>query len=102
MQDLLIGYVTLSGEIECVPTGGLTSRKLRVELSEKKNPDSAWISELEVLGDLPWREGESRKVKVRIMSDEFRQHVENHLPALLVKYGESVLGFLNFEESGKA
>ena len=102
MQDVLIGNVTLSGEIECMPTGGLTSRKLRVELSEEKKPDSAWISELEVLGDLPWREGESRRVKVRIMSDEFRQHVENHLPALMVKYGESFLGFLKFDKSGNA
>jgi hypothetical protein len=101
MQNLLIGNVTLSGEIACIPTGGLTSRKLRVELSEEKKPDSAWISELEVLGDLPWREGEARKVKVRIMSDQFRQHVENHLPALLVKYGESVIGYLKFDESDK-
>ena len=58
MQDALIGKVTLSNEIESMPTGGLTSRKLRVELSDEAKPDSAWISELEVLGDLPWCESE--------------------------------------------
>jgi len=97
MQDALIGAVTLSNGIECMPTEGLTSRKLRVELSDERTPGEAWISELEVLGDLPWRENESRQVKVRIMSDEFRNKVENELPALSVSYGKSALGLLKFD-----
>lgn len=99
MQDKLIGNATLGNGSESIPTGGLTSQKLRVELVDEANPNSAWISELEVLGDLPWCENESRQVKVRIMSNEFRKHVESNLPALLMKRGKSVLGFLKFESS---
>lgn len=99
MQDELIGNATLGNEIENMPTGGLMSQKLRVELADEENPDSVWISELEVLGDLPWCENESRQVKVRIMSDEFRKYVESNLPALLMKRGKNVLGFLKFEPS---
>lgn len=97
MKDLLIGDVTLHPRIERFPIGGLTSRKLRVELSEEHMSDSAWISELEVQGDLPWYEEETRRVKVRIMSNEFRQHIECDLPTLLVRYGDSPLGKLKFD-----
>ena len=98
MKYTFIGGITLSSEINCMPTGGLTSRRVRVELSEEKSPASVWISELEVNGDIPWLENETRQVKVRIMSDDFRNYVERNLPALSVMRGGDVLGILKFDK----
>lgn len=99
MQNILTGNITLSKDIENMPIGGLTSRKLRVELLDENKSDSGWISELEIVGDLPWCKEQSRQVKVRIMSVEFRKYVESSFPDLLVKYGKSVVGFLRFERT---
>lgn len=97
MENPLIGKVTLNKEIVGFPAAGYTFQKIRVELSEMQNDREAWITELEILGELPWTKGESRIVKIRIMSDEFRKHVEIHHPTLLVNFGPSRLGVLEFD-----
>ena len=62
VNDSLSGKVELFSEIKGIPDGGLTVRRLRVELFEKPVPDMAWIAEIKILGELPWLEGEGRKV----------------------------------------
>ena len=91
----------LIGEVEllynpAIPKDGLAKPKQRVELYEELTPKSAWIAELIILDNLPWYAGEKRKVKVRIMSDEFKTHVEENRPNLMVRYGSSVIGKLEF------
>ena len=70
-----------------------------MELVSEEKPDEAWISELNVLGNLPWHKGEERKVELCIMSDEFRNYVMQVNPGLLVKRGNDILGNLEFEKS---
>jgi len=96
-RSQIIGKVKLRPEINGMPDGGLPGPKLRVELFEDAKPDLAWISELNVLGDLPWHEGEERKVEIRIMSDEFRDYVTTKRPNLSVRHGSQVIGSLKLE-----
>ena len=96
-NSTIIGKVKLNPNIKGMPDEGLVGPKLRVELSEKTKLDFAWIAELNVLGDLPWHEGEERQVEVRIMSDEFRNYVRENIPNLLVKYGSQIIGSLELE-----
>lgn len=93
----MIGNVKLRFGINGMPDGGLSGLKLRVELFEEAKPNSAWISELKVLGDLPWSEGEERKVEIRIMSCEFRDYVTTKRPNLSVRYGSQTIGSLELE-----
>lgn len=97
-SSLIVGKIKLRAGINVVPDKGLAVSRLRVELSEEKKPDSAWMAELNVMGDLPWYKGEERQVELRIMSDEFRNYVTLESPSLLVKYGSEVLGNLEFEK----
>ena len=94
---LITGKAKLLTEINGMPKGGFTVPRHRVELFEDGKSDAAWISELEVLGDLPWHKGEERKVEVRIMSDEFRDYVMDKRPNLLVRYGSQIIGSLELE-----
>lgn len=96
-RSLIIGKVKLRPKINGMPDGGLIGPRLRVELSEEVKPDSAWIAELNVIGDLPWHEGEERQVEIRIMSGEFRDYVTTNRPNLLVRYGSQVIGSLELE-----
>lgn len=93
----LIGCVKLQDKISNMPKGGLTIPRHRVELYEEVKPDSAWMAELNVLGELPWCEGEERRVEIRIMSDEFCDHVTTNRPYLIVRYGNQILGSLELE-----
>lgn len=93
----LIGSVKLQDEISNMPKSGLTIPRHRVELYEEVKPDLAWMAELNVLGELPWREGEERQVEIRIMSDEFRDYVTTNRPYLIVRYGNQILGGLKLE-----
>lgn len=86
--------VKLRPKVNAIPDGGLTVSRLRVELSEEGKPNTAWIADLNVLGDLPWRKGEERHVELQIMSEEFRNYVIIQTPSLLVKHGSEVLGNL--------
>lgn len=94
----IIAKVKIRSEVNVIPDGGITVSRLRVELAEEEKPDSAWIAELNVLGDLPWHKGEERQIELRIMSDEFRNYVMIRSPSLLVKHGSEVLGILEFEK----
>ncbi len=93
----IVGKVKLQLDSGAIPTDGLTVLRHRVELVEKLKPDLGWISELIVLGDLPWHEGEERRVEVRIMTSKFRDHVIDARPSLLVKYGSKIIGALKLE-----
>lgn len=93
----ILAKVKLLSEVNVIPNEGLRVYRLRVELSEEKKPGSAWIAELNVLGDLPWRKGEERKVELRIMSNEFRDYVIANSPNLLVKHGSEIIGNLELE-----
>lgn len=90
----ILGKMSLARDASAVPTGGLTVSPLRVEISPASDPASAWIAELGVLGDLPWKRGEERQVEVRIMSDEFRDYVTVERPMLIVKRGYETIGNL--------
>ena len=94
----IVVKVKLRAGVNIIPKEGLTVPKLRVELAEEKEHTSAWIAELKVLGDLPWRKGEERIVELRIMSDKFRDYVVMNKPSLLVKYGSEILGDLEFRK----
>ncbi len=96
-NNSIIGSAKLRPEINGMPDGGLPGPKLRVELFEEAKPDSAWISELRILGDLPWHEGEERKIEIRIMSDEFRDYVITKRPNLSIRYGSQTIGRLELE-----
>ncbi len=98
ISSSIVGKVTLSFEVDAIPDEGLAISPLRVELVEEKKPDSAWIAELSVLGDLPWSKGEERRVELRVMSDEFRNYVSLNSPDLLVKHGSETLGNLELEK----
>lgn len=90
----MLGVFELSSDCSIVPDGGLGIRFHRVELVEEHETASAWIAELEILGDLPFHKGERRDVRVRIMSDEFRLDVEARKPDLLVQHGSDFVGSL--------
>ena len=92
----IIGTVKLNPNIDGMPDGGLTINKHRVELAEENKPDFAWMTEIIVLGDLPWYEGEERQVEIRIMTDEFREYVISKKPDLLVRRGSQFIGDLHF------
>ena len=94
MEDSISGEVKLFRVVKGMPEGGLNTKKLRVELVEKSNPKSAWIAEINILGKLPWFEGEKRKVEIRIMTDEFKVYVETKHPSLFVRYGSQIIGQL--------
>ena len=97
MINSIIGKVKLLTDIKGMPDGGLTVSNIRVELFQESTPDSAWIAEISVLGELPWYEGEDRKVKIRIMTDEFRMYVEKNRPNLFIRHGSQVIGVLVLE-----
>lgn len=94
----IVGTVFLVPEAKSVPEGGLGATRLRVELVEKVKPNSAWIAELKVLGELPWYRGEDRKVEVRVMAEEFRNVMTSREGALLVRRGSDILGTLILEK----
>lgn len=98
-SNSIFGEVKLLTGLQGMPNDGLTVSKIRVELFEEKLPDSAWISELVVLGELPWREGEERRVEVRILTDEFRKYVWKNKPELQVRRGSQLIGSLVVESS---
>ena len=93
-RNLIFVNAKLGTNLSEVPVGGLMQSKIRVELSEENNSESSWISELIILGDLPWHMGESRKVEVRIMSEEFRTRVMDKQPSMLIRYGSQIIGSL--------
>ena len=97
LNKTIYGEVRLLNEVNGMPEVGFTTPRHRVELFEEVNPAAAWITEIIVLGDLPWREGEGRRVEIRIMSDEFRDYVTINRPHLLVRYGSRVIGSLELE-----
>lgn len=99
MQDTnpVLGRVWLTPEAVSIPDEGLSVSTLRVELSEKGKQDSAWIAELHVLGDLPWQKGEERRVKLRVMSDEFKNHIVSTKSDLLVSRGGDIIGILEID-----
>ncbi|MGS2724926.1 hypothetical protein ACVBEJ_14390 [Porticoccus sp. GXU_MW_L64] len=90
----LPGKAKLFCAISAVPESGLTSSRHRVELFEDGKSENAWISEINILGDLPWHRGEEREVEVRIMSCEFRDYLMDKRPSLLVRYGSQIIGSL--------
>lgn len=94
ISNPILGKVKLKIEATSVTNEGLTVPRLRVELSDIEKPDSAWISELKVIGDLPWHKGEERQVELRVLSDEFRNYVISNKPDLLVKRGSEIIGNL--------
>lgn len=93
----IFGKVKLLSDLQGMPNGGLTVPKIRVELFKKSTPDLAWISELDVLGSLPWKEDEERRVEVRILTDEFREYVSEQKPDLQVRHGSQLIGTLTIE-----
>lgn len=93
----ILGKAKLFADLQGMPSDGLTVPKMRVELFESDTPDAAWISELGVLGSLPWREGEERSVEVRILTDEFREYVSKQKPDLNVRRGSQIIGTLVIE-----
>lgn len=95
--ESIIGIVKLKTNIRGMPEGGITVPKLRVELFEELTPDSAWIAELKILDELPWHEGEVRRVEILILTDEFRDYVVKKSPNLLVRNGSQVIGRLELE-----
>ncbi|BBM03557.1 hypothetical protein [Microbulbifer sp. GL-2] len=99
-HNSIIGTLRLNTETNIIPADGLMVSRHRVELLEEGKSDLSWMAELNVLGDLPWFKGEERQVEVRIMSDEFRQHVVSERPNLLVKRGRETVGTLELK-SGK-
>ena len=96
-NDPIYGKATLYAGLQDMPNGGLTQRILRAELFEENSPDSAWISELNLLGSLPWREEEERSVEVRMLTDEFREYVKKNKPLLKVRRGCQIIGTLVIE-----
>lgn len=93
-KNLIIGNAILNNNLSGMPVGGLIQSKIRVELSEENKSELSWISELTILGDLPWHMGESRKVEIRIMSEEFRTRVVERRPSMSIRYGGQVIGSL--------
>lgn len=93
----IFGKAKLFSGLQGMPSSGLTVPKMRVELFEADTPDSAWISELNVLGSLPWQEDEERRVEVRILTDEFREYVSKQKPDLQVRRGSQHIGTLVIE-----
>lgn len=94
--NALSARVRLREGAEVVPKAGLTQPKLRVELRTSEEGSSAWIAELKITGDLPWHRGEDREVELRIMSDQFEEHVVSERPKLLVCRGDVIVGDLEF------
>lgn len=96
-SNAVLGKAKLLNGLKGMPTDGLTVSKMRVELFEEHAPDAAWISELNILGSLPWKEDEERKVEVRIMEDEFREYVFEQKPNLQLRRGSQHIGTLVIE-----
>lgn len=96
-SNAIFGTAKLFSGLQGMPCDGLTVPKMRVELYEESTPDSAWVSELNVIGPLPWKEDEERKVEVRIMTDEFREYVSEQKPNLQVRRGSQHIGTLAIE-----
>lgn len=96
-ENPLVVKIKLRPKINAIPDDGLTVSRLRVELAIEEKPDEAWIAEINVLGDLPWRTGEERVAELRIMSNYFRNYVMLENPVLLVKRGSEVIGNLELE-----
>lgn len=95
--ETLLANVRLRTHSDVVPEAGLTVARLRVELSDQQKKVGAWMAEIKVDGELPWRWGEERRVELRIMSPEFRSYVASSRPKLLVCRGAEVVGDLWFE-----
>ena len=93
----IFGKAKLFSNLQGMPNGGLSVPKMRVELFEENTPKSAWISELNVLGSLPWQKNEERRVEVRILTDEFSLYVSEQKPKLQVRYGSQLIGNLVIE-----
>ena len=92
-KEVMIGEVSLYDKVDVIPNEGLNLQKVRVELC-KKGKEEGWITELQILGDLPWLEGEKRKVNVRIMSNEFSSDLLQNRFDVTVRYGSSFIGEL--------
>lgn len=91
----MVGKVQLLEKSSVIPSGGITTPKVRVELQEVDG-NKSWIAELIITGDLPWLKGDSRNVNVRVMSNDFRDYVFKVKPDLRVLRGSDLIGKLVF------
>jgi len=67
----ITGELTLFSKSKAISDGGLNGKRHRFEFTLSPESNENWIVETEVLGPLPWLKGESRIVKVRVMTNEF-------------------------------
>lgn len=108
MNDLCLNetemyaIVRLQDTATYIPESGLTTRSLRVELTPEEESQDAWFAVLTVVGELPWRVGSERTVKLRIMSEEFAESVRRDLPDLQVRHGSEIVGDLRFEKGDRS
>lgn len=96
-EQPVLGVIRLALGAKAIPDGGLAQDRLRVDLMDQAMPDEVWIGELVVLGALPWKPGQERKVEVRIMSEEFKEQVVSQRLTLLVARGGETIGVLELE-----
>jgi len=96
-SEPIVGTMTLSPEACGVPRNGLAVSSLRVEIAAVGQSSPGWIAELQVQGDLPWRRGEKRQVRIRVLSDEFRRYVTTERPGLVVMRGPETIGTISLE-----
>ena len=91
---MLKGILLLNHKVDCIPALGITEQKVRVELIDPKYSDEAWISLLEIIGELPLHEGEQREVNVSSMSSEFLKRISVKDKIIDVHRGSECIGIL--------
>lgn len=93
----MVGRMRLYEHASAIPSCGLRSHLLRVELAAETRPSEPWIAEVQVMGALPWLPGQERRVRLRIMSAKFREFVVSTEPALLARRGDEIVGRIVIE-----
>ncbi|KAB7610183.1 hypothetical protein F9L33_14920 [Amylibacter sp. SFDW26] len=93
-----IAHLQLVEDNDIIPEDGINSNRIRVEIIDHLKKDERRLSEVLILGELPWYRGEIREVILRVASDDFLNHIKRHHPIITVFRGPYIIGELKFIE----
>lgn len=90
--------VQLLSDSKAIPCEGLSAESHRVELAIVGDSKERWLAVLNVRGDLPWYGGERRDVDVKVMSDNFRELLDEAGMELIVFRGSELIGYMSLKQ----